>query len=375
MARESMRPKSPLRGIERIGHPVKSRAGKVTLERNERTIDFPPEVLHDLRELMTGFVLRAYPEMDAFYAALSHWTGFPVESLLATDGADGGLHRVFATYVSQGDEVVILSPSYAMYPVYCQMYGARMRALSFTERFELPFEAVYEAATPGTRLIALVNPNQPIECCFSLEQLRALAARCAERGIILLVDEAYYHFCPVTAAPVICEFEEVIVARTFSKAFGLAGLRIGYLIAAPQVTTALRALKPIYEINHLNAAIGTYVLERPWIMEAYVESVRAGRVLLEAWCQRTGWTTHGRQSNTVLVALPDSVHAEAMSAALMRDGWLVRAETKPPMPNHLRITLGPPEQMRQLCDRLEAWRGVDSPSGAATRAAGMAQRQ
>ena len=346
-------PKKPLRNIDRIAHPVKSRSGKVTLERNERTVDFPPGILDDLRALVTGFVLRAYPEMDEFYAALSEWSGFPAEQLLATDGADGALHRVFATYVSEGDEVVVLSPSYAMYPVYCQMYGVKMHALTFSDDLKLPFEKVLAAAVPGRRLIALVNPNQPIESCFTLEEMRRLATRCAEHDILLLVDEAYYHFCAITAAPLTREFENVIVARTFSKAFGLAGLRIGYLIAARPAIKALRALKPIYEVNHLNAAFATYFLRRPRIMEEYVASVRAGRETLEKFFGRHGCEVHGKHSNTILARLPEKVSAPALTAALRDEGWLVRAETQAPTTNHLRITIGPPDQMEELCKRLE----------------------
>lgn len=348
-------PKEPLRDIERVAHPVKSRAGKVTLERNERTVDFPPEIIEDLRKLLTGFVLRAYPEMDGFYAVLSEWSGFPTEQLLATDGADGGLHRVFATYVSEGQEVVVLSPSYAMYPVYCRMYGARMRSLTFNEKLEIPFGNVLASATPGTRLIALVNPNQPIECCFTLDEMRRLAVRCAEHDILLLVDEAYYHFCAITAAPLTREFENVIVARTFSKAFGLAGLRIGYLIAARSAIKALRALKPIYEINHLNAAFATYFLRRPQIMEEYVASVCAGRKALEGFFGRYGCEVHGKHSNTILARLPEKVPAPALTTALRNEGWLVRAETQAPTANHLRITIGPPEQMKQLCEIIEPY--------------------
>jgi histidinol-phosphate aminotransferase len=349
-----MQPKPTLRAIQRVSHPIPSREGTVTLERNERTVDVDPEVLEDLRRLMTGFVLRAYPEMDAFYAALAAWSGFSAAELLATDGADGGLQRLFATYVSAGDEVVVLSPSYAMYPVYCQMFGARMRALTFSDALELPFEAVLDAARPGTRLIALVNPNQPIESCFSLEQLRVLAQRCAQHDILLAVDEAYYHFCDVTAAPLVREFEHVVVVRTMSKAFGLAGLRIGYTIAAPPVITALRALKPIYEIGHLNAAIATYMLRRPELMERYVAAVGQGRAVLTNWCAAQGWPVHGRHSNTILIRLPEAVRAPALVAALRQEGWLIRAETAPPTANHIRVTLGPPEQMRELIERLTA---------------------
>lgn len=348
-------PKVALRGIERIAHPVKSRLGKVTLERNERTVDFPPEVVEDVRSLVTSFVLRCYPEMDDFYEALARWSGFAPEQLLATDGADGGLHRVFATYVSEGQNVVIFSPSYAMYPIYCQMYGAKVQELTYDEKMELAFDTVLASAAPGTRLIALVNPNQPIESCFTEDQIRRLAERCAAFGILLLVDEAYYHFCDITAAPLVREFDNVVVARTLSKAFGLAGLRIGYLIAAPSVIIALRALKPIYEISHLNAAIAAYFLSRPQIMENYVNAVRAGRERAARFFASYGCQVHGRHSNTILVSLPSHLSAPTVSEALRAAGWLVRAETRAPASNHLRITLGPPDQMKELCGMIEPY--------------------
>lgn len=345
-------PKPPLRQIRRISHPIKSRSGKVPLERNERTIDFPQEILEDLRSLITGFTLRAYPEMDEFYEALAQWSAFPAEQLLATEGADGALKRVFETYVSQGDEVVVLSPSYAMYPVYCQMMGAKMRTLGFDQNLHLAFETVLASVTPGTRLLALVNPNQPIESCFSLEQMRELAALCAKQETLLLVDEAYYHFCRITAAPLIKDFDNLIVARSFSKAFGLAGLRIGFLIAQPPVIEALRALKPIYEINHLNAAIAAYFLKRPQIMQSYVETVDAGRKVLTQFFEARGMVHHGEHSNTLLVKLPSEVPAPELAAELGKQGWLLRAETAAPTTNHLRITLGPADQMRQLTLKL-----------------------
>lgn len=348
-------PKKTLWNVERFSHPIKSREGLVPLERNERTVDFPEAILEDLRSLVTGFRLRAYPEMDEFYEALSTWSGFAVGELLATDGADGALHRVFATFVSEGDEVVIMSPSYAMYPIYCQMYGAVARVLTFDGGLRLPFESVLAQARPGTRLIALVNPNQPVESCFTLEELRELARRCLEHGVALLVDEAYYHFCEITATPLVREFGNLIVARTFSKAFGLAGLRIGYLIAQAPVIKALRALKPIYEINNLNAAFATYFLRNPGIMESYVADVNAGREVLAGFFSCRGCSLHGKYSNTLLVGFPKTVPVQPLTQWLRERKWLVRAETDPPTPNHLRITLGPAGQMRELASMIESF--------------------
>src|SRR5207237_8663443 len=159
--------------------------------------------------LRQTFGLRAYPDMPQCYEARSQGSGFTADQLLATDGADGGLHRVFATYVSEGDEVVVLSPSYSMYPVYCRMYGAPLRPLTFDKNLNLQFEKVFTSVRSGLRLLALANPNQPIESCYTLEELRRLAKRCTEYDVLLIVDEAYYHFCSVTAAPLVHYFDIV----------------------------------------------------------------------------------------------------------------------------------------------------------------------
>ncbi len=348
-------PKKHLRDIERTAYPIKSRSTKITLDRNERTVDFPPELIEELRELLTGFVLRGYPEMDQFYETLSKWSGFSTDQLLATDGADGGLHRVFATYVSEGDEVVVLSPSYSMYPVYCRMYGAHTHPLTFDESLDLPFEKVFASARPGVRLLALANPNQPIESCYSLEELLQLAKRCAEYDVLLMVDEAYYHFCGITAAPLVYDFENVVVVRTLSKAFGLAGLRIGYMIAAPPTIKALRALKPIYEINHLNAAIAAHLLKKSKLMEDYVSSVRLGRDALKEFFAHYKCEVYGQHTNTILVRLPKTVLVHSLTSALRSIGWLVKAETERPLSNHLRITIGPVGQMKQLCQLIKPY--------------------
>jgi histidinol-phosphate aminotransferase len=143
------------------------------------------------------------------------------------------------------------------------------------------------------------------------------------------------------------------VVRTLSKAFGLAGLRIGYLIAASPTIKALRALKPIYEINHLNAAIAAHLLKKPKVMEDYVASIQLGRNVLKEFFARYKCEVYGQHTNTVLVRLPQTVPAYPLTAALHSVGWLIKAETERPLSNHLRITIGPVGQMTQLCQLVE----------------------
>jgi histidinol-phosphate aminotransferase len=234
-----------------------------------------------------------------------------------------------------------------MYDVYCSAYRARRVELTY-ENLGMDAGVVAAAVTPSTRVLMVVNPNQPIESCFTLAELRDLAARCRDVGALLLVDEAYYHFCDVTAQPLVPEFDNVVIVRTLSKAFGLAGLRIGYLMASPGLIQNLTVLKPIYEIGNLNAAIATYLLRRPHIMQQYVASVRAGRDELRRFAEGMGWACHGFHSNAMLVELPASMDAVQTAQALAEQGWFVQPETRPPTANHLRVTMGTREQARGL---------------------------
>ncbi len=356
-----VQPKPCLEQVWRMPHPSATREGDELMDRNERTVDFPPEVMRELRARITPFLLRAYPEPGPLYEKLSAWLGLPKEMVLLTMAADGGLKTIFEVFVQPGDEVVSAAPSYLMYPVYCGMTGAVSREVRFNDDLSLPLERILERITRKTKLVVLANPNQPVERVYDEAEVGALLEACARHGALLVMDEAYHHFCPLTAVPRLNDHDNLIVVRTFSKAFGIAGVRLGYLLSRPENIAHLAKVRLIYEAHAVAIAIGLYLLEHDHLMTSYVTEVKDAMAFLVEAFRRLGFPASGKWSNSILVPLPPERSATDTFEALKRRGFLIRAETKAPLTNHLRITVGTMEQAKRFlaaCEQVLAQRQV-----------------
>ena len=347
-------PKAFLKKVQRVPHAPGTREGLELMDRNERTLDFPPEVMSELRQRITPFLLRAYPEPEPLYRKLAQWLKVPRERLLLTLAADGGLHSVFETFVQPGDEVVCITPSYAMVPVYCGISDAVCQEVSFGGDLSLPLERILERIHDRTKLVLLANPNQPIERVYTDQEMQILLAECLRYNALLVMDEAYHHFCPMTAAPWVAEYGNLIVVRSFSKAFGIAGVRLGYLLSQPENIQNLNKVRPMYETHSLAIAIGLYLLEHPDLMESYVRQVQQSVAAVTSTLRRLGIQAFGQWTNCVIVGLPEDLPAPKLQEALRGQGFLIRAETAAPLTNHLRITVGPLEQTLRFLKAFES---------------------
>lgn len=336
------------------------------MDRNERTSDLPAGVIRDIQGLVTPYLLRAYPEPEFLYQSLAAWLRVPREWLLLSTAADGGLRLVFDAFVEPGDPVVVVSPSFAMYAVYCGVARAEMRTVQFREDLSLPLELLLDEIRPGTKLVLLAQPNQPVERVYSEAEMEALLERCDRVGALLLLDEAYHHFCPVTALPYLSHWGNLVVVRSFSKAFGIAGLRLGYLVSQPENVAQINKVRPMYEASSFAIAVGAYLLEHDHLMHDYVYQVRGSLSVLRSALEAQGFRPHGRWANSLLLPLPEELSATEVAIALKQRGFLIRADTTPPLANHLRITVGPVDQVRRFLRAFEqvlAERCLRQPAG------------
>lgn len=346
-------PRPDLEKVQRVPHAVASRQGLEAMDRNERTSDFPRGVMADLRRLLTPYLFRAYPEPEPLYQKLAAWLELPREQILLTAAADGGLRSIFDTFIQPGDEVVSVSPSYAMIPVYCGLTGAVLHAAPFEPDLSLPIEPILERIGSRTKLVLLANPNQPIERVYDESELRTLLDACERTGALLVMDEAYHHFCPVSAVSFLSKSRNLVVVRTFSKAFGIAGLRIGYLLSRPENIAHLNKVRPMYETHSFAIAVALYLLDHPGLVHSYVAEVRESLEFLRHGLQGFGFKPHGRWANSLLLSLPAGLSAPRIGAALREKGFCVRVDATPPLSNHLRITVGPMEQTQRFLHTLE----------------------
>jgi histidinol-phosphate aminotransferase len=291
-----------------------------------------------------------YPERSPVEAIVAAQLGLAAEQVALTNGVDEAIHVLFETFLESGDELLLPVPTYTMYEVYSSATDARVVPVFAADDLQFPFERLLAAITPHTKIIALANPNSPSGSVATRAQLLELACRAPHA--VLLVDEAYFHFYGETVIDMVGVVPNLIVARTFSKAYGLAGLRIGLLAGPVELVRWIKRVLSPYSVNSLALACLLPALEDTVYLDWYVAEVLAARAEFEAALDAAGVRRWPSRANFILIEI-GALHKEfarLMSAA----GVLVRDRSSDPgCDGRVRITIGTREQMRQAAVALD----------------------
>lgn len=333
--------------------PTSGREGKLRLDFNENTLGCSPRVLAVLIEKLSQEQLSIYPEYEATRRALSEFFQVPETQFAFTNGTDEAIQVLVHTYVGEGDEVLVLHPSYAMYRFYAEVAGARVREIPYRAGdLAFPVEELIAAVTPATRAVLISNPNNPTGTAIGVgEVVRILEAA---PGAAVLIDEAYYDFYGVTALGLIGQYANLFVSRTFSKAHGLAALRAGVLFSQAENVAYLRKSQSPYSVNAVaSIAVRAAVEDREYLAN-YVKQALEARELLYQGFERRGIRYWRSQGNFVLFeAGPRSIE---IRDALRARGVLVRDRSYE-LAGTVRVTAGTPQQVERFFAALdEVWR-------------------
>ena len=324
-------------------HPPLGSRSSLRLDFNENTLACSPKVKEALDKITTG-ALTLYPEREPVEALVAKSVGVEPEQLALTNGVDEAIHVLFETFLEEGDELLLPVPTYTMYEVYVSATDARAVTVLAGADLAFPYERLLAAITPKTKIIAVANPNSPSGTVATRAQLLEIARRAPHA--ILLVDEAYYHFFGETVMDLVGKVPNLMVARTFSKAYGLAGLRLGLLAGPVELMRWVRRVLSPYSVNSLALACLPPALEDTAYLDWYVSEVLAARTEFEAALDKSGIRRWPSRANFVLIEI-GVLHKEftrLMSAA----GVLVRDRSSDPgCEGRVRITIGTREQMRQ----------------------------
>jgi histidinol-phosphate aminotransferase len=329
--------------------PLAGRQG-LRLDFNESTIGCSPRVLARLRSLDAEALAR-YPEREPVEREVADFLGLDPDQVLLTNGVDEAIHLLCSTYLDPGDEAIVVVPTFAMYGIFAQAEGARVVQVRSGDNFSFPLEDLLSRINQRTRLIAVANPNNPTGAAVASEILLQVAR--AVPNTAVLVDEAYFEFHGET----ILKFPErppnLFVARTFSKAYGLAGLRIGILAGDAEQITMVRRIASPYNVNAVALAALPEALRDQEYVESYVADVQRGRSVLENELKILGMHYWPSRANFVLVRV-GSAHAEFIQALRAR-GILVRdRHTDPGCEGCVRLTVGSLEHTQTLIAALRA---------------------
>ncbi len=322
-------------------HPPLGSRDALRLDFNENTLACSPRVREVLGQISADSLTR-YPEREPVEAIVAAHLGLEPAQIALTNGVDEAIHVLFETFLEAGDELLLPVPTYTMYEVYASATDARAVTVLAGDDLAFPYERLLAAITPKTKIIAVANPNSPSGTTATREQLIELARRAPHA--ILLVDEAYFHFYGETVMDLIGTAPNLMVARTFSKAYGLAGLRLGLLAGPAEMMKWIRRVLSPYSVNSLALACLPPALEDQGYIDWYVGEVLAAKVEFEAALDKLKVRRWPSRANFVLVDIGPQ-HGEfvrRMKAA----GVLVRDRSSDPgCDGRVRITIGIREQM------------------------------
>ncbi len=327
--------------IEKYQKPAELYDG-LRLHQNENTGGCSPKVLAALARLeaeQVGF----YPPYEAATRACAAYLGVAPDRLSLLNGLDEGIMAIAVSYLrprpgSDRPEAIIPDPAFEIFAFDTEVVGGRPIRVEPNTDFSFPLDRVLDEITPHTRVVFITNPNNPTGVLTPLESIRAVAARVPKEAIVF-VDEAYAEFSGISLIPELERLPNVVVGRTFSKAFGLAGLRVGAITGHPDALEPIRLVVPVYSVNIAAVVAVQAALEDLAYVEQYTAQVEQSKALLYAACDRLGLRYWKSAANFVLVGAGERADRLAQGAAAR--GIYVRNRSKEPgLDGCLRVGAG-----------------------------------
>lgn len=322
----------------------------VKLNTNENPYPPTPKVLAAIRGL-EGEHLRRYPSATADQlrdAAAAKWK-LTRDHFIAGNGSDDLLTIATRTFIPPGGKLAAPDPTYSLYGVLASLQDAKLVTVPWREGYDLPHD---ELLALNSDAIYLANPNAPTGTIISPEAVAKLAG--AFKGL-LLVDEAYADFAPTNCVSLVSEFPNVIVTRTFSKSYSLAGMRIGYAVGQPQVIAEMMKVKDSYNCDAVSIVAAAAALEDEEYARGIWETVKADRARLTTELEKMGFAVLPSHGNFVLATVPELMGpGKQVYQRLKQQGILVRYFPLPGLEDKLRITVGTSTEINALLAGLES---------------------
>jgi histidinol-phosphate aminotransferase len=352
MVKGRVRPRSIVTDMPEY-HPPLAGRDALRLDFNENTFAASPKVIERLRQT-TAEGLTKYPEREGVERIAAAHFGLQADQVLLTNGVDEAIHVVCAAYLEEDDEAIICTPTFFMYEVSVRMMTPHLVRVQTDASLEFPYERFLAAITPRTKLIVVCSPNNPTGSVVSREQLLAICA--AAPQAVVMVDEAYYHFFGETVMDDVGKVPNLLVARTFSKAYGLASLRIGMLAGTAELMKLVRKVSSPYNVNGVALDCLPAALADDAYVQWYAGQVHTGRARMMDGLRALGVDYFPSHANFVLMKIGPK-HAELVKA-MRRRGVLLRDRSSDPgCDGYVRITIGVEEHvtlgLQALKDSLE----------------------
>ena len=324
--------------------PTDGRGGMLRLDFNENTIGCSPRVVEVLQKTATPQFLAVYPEYQASREKMAPFFAVDPDQLVFADGTDEAIQVMVHTYVDAGDEVLIPWPTFPIFRVAAESVGAKIKLIRYGKaKLDFPLGRLLRAVSAKTRLILIANPNNPTGGAIGLDEIETILQAAPRAAVV--IDEAYFEFYGVTALDLLARYPNLFVSRTFSKVYGMAGLRIGCLFSQAENIAMVRKFQSPYSVNSLAVACALEAVKDQDYIQSYVDEVLKAREVMCEGLDRMGLFHYPTQANFVLVRFGD--RTKEIHEGLRQRGVLVRDRSHE-ISGTIRITAGTKRQVRRM---------------------------
>lgn len=328
-----------------------NRTGYLRLDLNENPGGLPPEFIKEVLSDVKPEFISMYPEVSEFTEILSRFLGTDPQHICLVNGSSEGIRNIIEAFSSPQGKIVGVTPSYAMFEVYAQMYDREYISVQYTEDLEMPIERILQQMTPDVELLILVNPNNPVGNVYSSEEMQQILETAAANEITVLIDEAYFYFYPNTYIDYALKNDHVFITRTFSKLFSMAGCRLGYVVGWPEGIKLVQNLCTSRNVNAFAMKFARAIIEREGMLEEMIRIQNEGKQYLIEGLKEKGYELNAKEGNFVFIK--PKTDAEAVREKMKEAGILIKTYAGVgSLGTCLRVTTGAKPYMQQFMDAL-----------------------
>lgn len=322
------------------------RADVLRLDMNENPEGLPKEIFDSVMKKLTPEYIATYPEKDHLMKLLAEHNGTAYENISVTAGSDEAMRLIFQCFGETGKKLLTVTPTFEMYDVYANMFGMRHETVEYKEDFSIDIKEILQAIDKETGLVILLNPNSPIGVAYDETDVRNVIRRAEEVGALVVIDEAYHYFYAPTFMPLIKECDNLLVLRTFSKLFSMAGLRIGYVSGEAKLIEYIEKAESTFNVNNIALLFAQEVIQNPKLADQLAKTEREGRQWLVEKLKDAGYRTFAMEGNYVLF-YPDK-DSKLIVEVLKKEGVWVRDYGRGILKGWIRVSTGSRRCMEQF---------------------------
>ena len=328
----------------------------VLLDRNERVENFNEDTYRKIIKSISRFSINATPDIQNLYKNLSKFFRVKKNNIYIGQGITELMSQIIFSLVKKNEEVVIMDPTYPMYEVLCNLNEVKIKKWKFNKDLSLEFNDLKKIVTKKTKVIFLINPNLPIEFEFDKTLKDKIYKFFIKKNIILVYDEAYYHFGSKSEIKNSVKKKNLIVMRTFSKAWGLPSIRLGFLVTNRRLCEYISKCRSLVETNALSFQIAMWALNNRKILDNHVSQIKKGSEYIQKNLTKLNiFFKGGNVTNAVLIRLKDKKDTENLRLFMRKKKIYIKTNFKDKIENCIRVSLGPVDKMKIFMSEFKNW--------------------